>query len=126
MAWDDRKRWACAGDLNRCICRARRRVGRCEFSARLLAGMLLSGATGSVERDNPPAVSWDNRDRGAGSTWSGQAGVSDELRARVVIWPPLRLARVRRERGSVSVVLPAGSRDLSKRKGGAMRVIGLD
>jgi transposase len=27
----------------------------------------------------------------------------------VVIWPPLRLARMRCERGSVIVVLPAGS-----------------
>jgi hypothetical protein len=25
-----------SGDLNRCICRSRRRVGRCEFSAQLL------------------------------------------------------------------------------------------
>ena len=24
----------CSSDLNRCICRSRRRVGRCEFSAR--------------------------------------------------------------------------------------------
>ena len=31
------------------------------------------------------------------------------LRARAVNWPPLRLARMRRERGSVVAVLPAGS-----------------
>src|SRR3712207_1814798 len=37
MAWDDKNRWACSGDLNRCIWRSRRRVGRCEFSALLLA-----------------------------------------------------------------------------------------
>ena len=43
---------------------------------------------------------------------SGQAEISHELRARVVIWPPLRLARVRCERGSVSVVLPPGRRAL--------------
>ena len=29
-----------------------------------------------------------------------------------VIWPPLRLARMRCERGSVVAVLPAGSREL--------------
>ena len=36
------------------------------------------------------AVSSGDRDRGVGSTFGGQAGVSDELRARVIIWPPLR------------------------------------
>ncbi len=30
----------------------------------------------------------------------------DGLRARVSSWPPLRLARMRRERGSVGVVVP--------------------
>jgi hypothetical protein len=29
----DRNRWAWLADLNLCICRSRRRVGRCEFSA---------------------------------------------------------------------------------------------
>jgi plasmid replication initiation protein len=33
--WAERKSWACPDDLKRCICRSRRRVGRCEFSARL-------------------------------------------------------------------------------------------
>jgi hypothetical protein len=32
----ERKRWACPGDLNRCMRRSRWRVGWCEFSARLL------------------------------------------------------------------------------------------
>src|SRR6185312_8594839 len=32
----DKKRWADPGDLKRCILRSRRRVGWCEFSARLL------------------------------------------------------------------------------------------
>ena len=32
------------------------------------------------------------------------------LRARSFIWPPLRLARMRCERGSVVAVLPVGSR----------------
>src|SRR3954447_11708441 len=35
-SWAERKRWAWPGDLNRFICRSRRRVGWCEFSARLL------------------------------------------------------------------------------------------
>ena len=34
------------------------------------------------------AVFSGDRDRGVGSTFGGQAGISDELRARVVIWPP--------------------------------------
>src|SRR3954454_21801737 len=44
--------------------------------------------------------------RGAGSTKRGQADVFDEPRARVSSWPPLRPARLRRERGSVVVVPP--------------------
>src|SRR4051794_18077698 len=37
----------------------------------------------------------------------GQADTHDEPRARVSSWPPLRLARLRRERESVVVVSPA-------------------
>src|SRR5215469_15673239 len=44
--------------------------------------------------------------RGTGSTKGGQADLFDELRARVSSWPPLRLAWLRRERGSVGVVSP--------------------
>lgn len=40
----------------------------------------------------------------------GQAEVFDQMRARVSSWPPLRPARFRRERGSVGVASPAGSR----------------
>lgn len=47
----------------------------------------------------------------------------DELRARVSSWPPLRLARMRCERESVGVVLPAG---LPVRGGMPLRFIGLD
>jgi len=36
-SWADRKRWACRADLDRFICRSRRLVGWCEFSARLLS-----------------------------------------------------------------------------------------
>src|SRR5215208_4914996 len=53
-----------------------------------------------------PAYGVTIRDRGTGSTKCGQADVHDELRARVCSWPPLRLARLRRERGSVGVVSP--------------------
>src|SRR5271166_4371847 len=49
--------------------------------------------------------------RGTGSTKGGQADPFDELRARVSSWPPLRLARLRRERGSVSVVSPTAPVD---------------
>src|SRR3954447_11424849 len=66
------------------------------------------------------------RDRGTGSTKCGQADVHDELRARVCSWPPLRLARLRRERGSVGVVSPDAP-VLSKGQEDIMRrVIGLD
>lgn len=34
-SWAERERWAWPGDLNRFICRSRRRVGWCEFSALL-------------------------------------------------------------------------------------------
>src|SRR5215204_306135 len=45
--------------------------------------------------------------RGAfGRTQAGQAGLDDGLRARAFRWPPLRLARLRCERGSVDVVCP--------------------
>ena len=71
-----------------------------------------SDATSSLRNLELLAVSSGDRDRGVGSTFGGQAGVSDELRARVVIWPPLRPTWLRCERGSVSVVLPAGSQDL--------------
>ena len=36
-SWAERKRCACRADLNRFICRSRRRVGWCEFSARLFS-----------------------------------------------------------------------------------------
>ena len=42
-----------------------------------------------------------------GARRCGQADLFDELRARVSSWPPLRLARLRRERESVVVVSPA-------------------
>ena len=78
--------------------------------------MIRSFTTGTLRangaRHDRTAVSSGDRDRGVGSTFGGQAGVSDELRARVVIWPPLRPTWLRCERGSVSVVLPAGSQDL--------------
>ena len=40
----------------------------------------------------------------SGAMNSGQAAIDNELRARVVIWPPLRLAWLRCERESVVVV----------------------
>ena len=52
--------------------------------------------------------------------------LNDGLRARAVIWPPLRLARMRCERGSVVAVLPASSRESRQRGGRPMRVVGLD
>ena len=36
-SWMDRNLWTCRSDLNLFMIRSRRRVGRCEFSARLLS-----------------------------------------------------------------------------------------
>src|SRR4051812_23764684 len=72
-----------------------------------------------------PAYGATIRDRGTGSTKCGQADVFDELRARVSSWPPLRLARLRRERGSVGVVSPPAP-VFNKQEGVVRRVIGLD
>jgi hypothetical protein len=57
-----------------------------------------------------PSGTW-----GTGST-QVRAGrrIDHGLRARSIIWPPLRLARMRCERGSVVAVLPAGSRDVEQ------------
>jgi hypothetical protein len=50
------------------------------------------------------------RDMGRWEHVSAGRPTSDNgLRARSFIWPPLRLARMRRERGSVVAVLPVGS-----------------
>ena len=46
-----------------------------------------------------------------------------ELRARVVTWPPLRLARLRCERGSVDVVQAAGSQSRVEE---SLAIIGMD
>jgi hypothetical protein len=54
-----------------------------------------------------------------GARRCGQADAHDELRARVSSWPPLRLARLRRERESVVVVSPAAP-VMTKRKKGDM------
>lgn len=43
-----------------------------------------------------------------------------------VIWPPLRLARMRCQRGSVFVVLPAGSLFVTNDGGNIVRIIGMD
>src|SRR3954447_24353387 len=64
--------------------------------------------------------------RGAGSMRRGQADVYDELRARVSSWPPLRLARLRRERGSVGVVSPHAPVFPREEEDVVRRVIGLD
>src|SRR3954453_18258116 len=59
------------------------------------------------------------RDRGVlRQTWTGRPVSLDGLRARVSRWPPLRLARMRRERGSVGVVLPTSCFTRSTRVGG--------
>ena len=56
----------------------------------------------------------------------GQADPYHELRARVSSWPPLRPARLRRERGSVVVVQPTAPLAKNWRESEVRRVIGMD
>jgi hypothetical protein len=51
-----------------------------------------------------------------GARMCGQAVLHDELRTRVSSWPPLRLTRLRCERGSVVVVSPAAPVTLADRR----------
>ena len=56
-----------------------------------------------------PSGTW-----GTGSTQVRAGRLLDHgPRARAFIWPPLRLARMRCERGSVVAVLPASSRQVN-------------
>src|SRR5215218_634260 len=65
--------------------------------------------------------------RGAfGRTQVGQAGLDDGLRARAIQWPPLRLARLRCERGSVDVVCPLVLLFDRREQGGQVRAVALD
>lgn len=61
-----------------------------------------------------------------GARWCGQADLFDELRARLSSWPPLRLAGLRHERGSVGVVSRAAPVPLTEREARMRRVIGID
>jgi hypothetical protein len=56
------------------------------------------------------SAAWD-RDEGIGSTRDGQAVPNDELRARVVIWPPSRLTlrKLFSERGRTAARIVTGS-----------------
>jgi hypothetical protein len=60
-----------------------------------------------------------------GARKCGQADLLDDLRARVSCWPPLRLARFRRERESVGVVSPTAPVRTERRRE-MRRVIGID
>ena len=60
-----------------------------------------------------------------GARNAGRPMYFDELRARVSSWPPPQLARLRRERGSVSVVSPPAPVLSTNRRAGQC-VIGLD
>src|SRR3954467_6311397 len=60
-----------------------------------------------------------------GARRCGQADPYHEPRARVVSWPPLRLARLRRERESVVVVWPAAP-VMYRQEVQMRRVIGID
>ena len=79
--------------------------------------VVLSGGASSVA-GVPGQGLWENA--------VGQAERSYGLRARWCNWPPLRLARVRCERESVGVVLPAALPVVVERRSAVGRSIGLD
>src|SRR4029077_14808325 len=86
--------------------RVRRRISRMIRSSGLLTGMrflvLMFGCDSRVV-----AYGATIGTEAPGARRCGQADPYHEPRARVVSWPPLRLARLRRERESVVVVSPA-------------------
>src|SRR5215218_5646199 len=61
-----------------------------------------------------------------GRTQAGQAGLEDGLRARAFQWPPLRLARLRCERGSVDVVCPPVLPESTTARRDEVRAVALD
>src|SRR3954465_9615370 len=89
------------------------RIWRCRPSIVLVTGMK-GGGCGPVPSDGLGAGGVRGggygatvRDGGiAKQTRLGRPVLLDGLRARVSRWPPLRLARMRRERESVGVVCP--------------------
>src|SRR5439155_1975327 len=85
---------------------ARRLTSLLRRSSGLVTGMKIAVPTRSAGIGYFPAYGATIRDAGHREHASGQADALDEPRARVSSWPPLRPTRLRRERGSVVVVLP--------------------
>ena len=83
--------------------------GRIWFSTQLLPGMLFVRAARRARRRDA-AYRAGSGIGASGACLSGRPALDNELRARVVNWPPLRLARMRCERESVVVVLLASFR----------------
>jgi hypothetical protein len=79
---------ACSSDLNRCTCRSRRRVGRCEFSRSVVIRHNLIDATGGLVKSQAAGCFLGRPGQGRREHDGAQAGLSDELQARVVIRPP--------------------------------------
>lgn len=106
-----------ASSLGKCprVRTARRSL---EFSASMafVTGMIMTAPSDPRWRCEISGVWCDHPGQGHREhAKCGQADIFDELRARVSSWPPLRPARLRRERGSVGVASPAGSRLFKER-----------
>src|SRR5690348_16059615 len=83
----------------------RRLNSSCSHSMAFVTGMIPVVSSLSGWGGRSPDVWCEHPGRGApGARGGGQADLYDEPRARVSSWPPLRLARLRCERGSVGVV----------------------
>jgi hypothetical protein len=94
----------------------RRLISPLRRSIGLVTGMIMTVPSGPRWRYEIFGVWCDHPGQGHREhAKCGQADVFDELRARVSSWPPLRPARLRRERGSVGVASPAGSRPSEER-----------
>src|SRR3954451_4159024 len=101
----------------------RRPISRLKRASVLVTGMK-GGGCGPVPSDGLGAGGVRGGEYGATvrdggiakQTRLGRPVLLDGLRARVSRWPPLRLARMRRERESVGVVLSAGCFTASDRR----------
>src|SRR3546814_10048911 len=92
------------------------RNDRCSLSSALVSGMIC-GCRRSAAARVVVAYGAAIGTEAPGARRCGRADTYDEPRPRVSSWPPLRLTRLRRERGSVVVVWPADPVNLADGRG---------
>ena len=98
------------------------RIRAFTLSIALVSGMRYVASRPAAE----PTYGCGGRARGVRRNQLGQADQYLELRARVSTWPPLRLARLRCERESVSVASGRRFLDATSRGEAPVRSIGMD